>query len=240
MAARLASTSSDSDQQSSSHQESHNHTSAEVMNSDEEYTKDLASHLNQMRHENTLCDVTIVVDRRRFHAHKVVLCAASSYFSAMFTGGFHESSQSEVTIPDGSSEAFQKLLDFAYTGGLLLSATTITDVISMACYMQFNKAIPLCASFIEGAFVKKSIQPQHAFTILNLATSHQLSLIQKSARDYLASRFVEFSQTTCFLEEASSEYVESVLERKDLGVWATEEQVWTFRYCIGPCMEGHS
>ena len=196
-----------------------------VMNNVKGYTEELASHMNQLRHENTLCDVTIIIDQCRFQAHKVVLCAASSYFSAMFTSGFQESSQSEVTIPEGSSEAFEKLLDFAYTGGLLLSTTTITDVISMACYMQFNRATPLCADFLKEAYVKKSIQPQDAFTILSLATSHQLSLIEESTRNYLASRFVEFSETPCFLEKASAEYVESVLERKDLGLWATEEQV---------------
>ena len=214
----MAASTSDGEQQSPQPEDG-------VMNNDQGYTKELASHLNQLRHENTLCDVTIIIGQRRFQAHKVVLCATSSYFSAMFTGSFHESSQSEVTIPEGSRVAFEKLLDFAYTGGLLLSTTTITDIISMACYMQFNRAIPLCALFLRQSYVRKSIQPQDAFTILNMANSHQLFLIEESARDYLASRFVEFCEMSCFLEEVSAEYVESVLGRKDLGLWATEEQV---------------
>ena len=188
------------------------------------YTTELAFHLNELRNQETLCDVTIIVNHRRFRAHKVVLCAASSYFSAMFTSGFQETSQAEINI-EGNSEAFERLLDFAYTGTLKLSPELISEIISMASYMQFNKAAPLCSRYLKAAYKKKAIRLPDAFNILNLAITHEFPSLQRHAQNYLAANLVEFSSTSSFLKEASAEYVESLLKRKDLVLWAKEEQV---------------
>ncbi|XP_072050406.1 kelch-like protein 26 isoform X2 [Amphiura filiformis] len=196
----------------------------ECVESHANYTNDLAFYLNQLRKEETLCDITIIVNRRRFPAHKAVLCAASSYFAAMFTSGFQETSQSEITI-EGSSDAFERLLDFAYTGDIRMNAEQIGDIISMASYMQFNKVAPLCSRFLKAAYDKKLIHLPDAFTILNMAMTHEFPSLQKHAEKYLAKHLVEFSETSSFLKDASPDYVESVLSRKDLVMWAKEEQI---------------
>ncbi len=196
----------------------------ECILSHENYTNDLASHLNQLRKAETLCDVTIIINQRRFPAHKTVLCAASSYFSAMFTSGFQESSQSEIKI-EGNSEAFDRLLNFAYTGVIRLNTDLIGDIISTASYLQFNKVAPLCSQFLKGAYAKELIRLPDAFTILNIAVMHEFPSLQKHAEKYLAKNFVEFSKTSVFLKDASPEFVKNVLNRKDLVLWAKEEQV---------------
>ncbi|XP_072027980.1 kelch-like ECH-associated protein 1 [Amphiura filiformis] len=159
-----------------------------------------------------------------FPAHKAVLCAASTYFSAMFTSGFQEASQSEINIK-GSSAAFEQLLDFAYTGVIKMNTHLISDIISMASYMQFNKVVPLCSEFLNVAYDEKLIRLPDAFNVLNIATAHELPSFQKHAKKYLAKHLVEFSETSVFLKDASPEYVESVLIRKDLMQWAKEEQI---------------
>ena len=63
-----------------------------------------------------LCDVVLVVGRRRIHAHRMVLSAASDYFAAMFTSDVREANESEVTLKQIDPDALAGLVDYAYTG----------------------------------------------------------------------------------------------------------------------------
>lgn len=51
----------------------------------------LTSALNHLKVKKHLCDIVIVCQNERFHAHKLVLAASSEYFFAMFAGGLSES-----------------------------------------------------------------------------------------------------------------------------------------------------
>ncbi|KAB2110314.1 hypothetical protein AG0111_0g1018 [Alternaria gaisen] len=53
---------------------------------------------------------------REYHAHKVVLCLASSYFLNAFTGNFKEASESTIELHEDKPEYFEFLLKFIYTG----------------------------------------------------------------------------------------------------------------------------
>ena len=53
--------------------------------------------LNDLRKQNQLCDVVINVGGQEFPVHKAVLAARSSYFIAMFTSSFKESTQAGIT-----------------------------------------------------------------------------------------------------------------------------------------------
>ena len=50
------------------------------------------SGLNSLRHKKLLFDVTLIVDRQRFEAHRVVLASCSDYFR----------SASFINIPTGN------------------------------------------------------------------------------------------------------------------------------------------
>jgi hypothetical protein len=60
------------------------------------------------------------------YAHKVVLCAQSEYFSAMFGGGMRESGAAEVTINETRFHVFLSMLEFLYTGQI--HDTDVTDL----------------------------------------------------------------------------------------------------------------
>ena len=117
--------------------------------SEKGYTHKLAEALNGLRKGNELCDIVIRMGGRAFRAHKAVLAASSSYFRAMFTSGFRESTQEEITI-DGKPEIFDVMLDYAYTGVLKITGKIAYDVLEMACYMQFTDASQSFADCIKG------------------------------------------------------------------------------------------
>ena len=58
---------------------------------DADFHINLTSALNQLKLKEHLCDIFVKCQDERFHAHKIVLAAASQYFYAMFAGGLSES-----------------------------------------------------------------------------------------------------------------------------------------------------
>jgi hypothetical protein len=53
-------------------------------------------------------------------AHRLVLSAGSEYFSAMFTSGLREAAQSEVVLQDVDGDALWMLVNYCYTGIVVL------------------------------------------------------------------------------------------------------------------------
>ena len=63
----------------------------------------------------TLCDVTFVVDKKEFQAHKAILAARSPVFAAMFQHDMKEAALNRVNIVDVEPDIFQTVLRFIYT-----------------------------------------------------------------------------------------------------------------------------
>ncbi|XP_073484850.1 BTB/POZ domain-containing protein 9 [Aquarana catesbeiana] len=62
-------------------------------------------------------DVTFVVEKRRFPAHRVILAARCHYFRALLYGGMREAQpQAEIFLQDTTAEAFSMLIKYVYTG----------------------------------------------------------------------------------------------------------------------------
>ena len=70
--------------------------------------------------ETCFCDVTIIIGKRQFLAHKAVLAAASPFFKAMFSSGMEEERSNEIVLHEMSAEIFNKILSFMYTGEFVL------------------------------------------------------------------------------------------------------------------------
>lgn len=50
------------------------------------------------------------------NAHKIVLCATSDYFAAMFMNDLRESNEPEVELHEMDGEILYKLIHYCYTG----------------------------------------------------------------------------------------------------------------------------
>lgn len=62
------------------------------------YARETMKNIFMMRSHHMLTDVVLEVQQELFHAHKVILSAASPYFKAMFTGGLKESEMSRINL----------------------------------------------------------------------------------------------------------------------------------------------
>ena len=187
----------------------------------------LSQALNDMRKENQLCDIVIRVGGRAFSAHKAVLAACSSYFMAMFTSGFKESTESEINI-EGKAEIFELLLEHAYTGTLVVAPAKAYDILEMACYMQLTDASAACSAHIKSMLMSQysymysttahlKIPIGDALKISELARGHDnLKQLAQAATKYLCDNLPELKKCDVFLQNATEVFLKWFLRRQDL------------------------
>nr|XP_011769025.1 kelch-like protein 32 isoform X3 [Macaca nemestrina] len=82
----------------------------------ESHNDSVLAALNQQRSDGILCDITLIAEEQKFHAHKAVLAACSDYFRAMFSLCMVESGADEVNLHGVTSLGLKQALEFAYTG----------------------------------------------------------------------------------------------------------------------------
>lgn len=56
--------------------------------------------MREIRRQGKLCDVTIMVEKQSFSAHKIVLAATIPYFYAMFMNDMREHREKEITMKE--------------------------------------------------------------------------------------------------------------------------------------------
>ncbi|XP_041107114.1 kelch-like protein 32 isoform X2 [Polyodon spathula] len=142
--------------------------------------------LNQQRHDGILCDVTLVAEEQKFHAHKAVLAACSDYFRAMFSLCMVESGADEVNLHGVTSVGLKQALDFAYTGQILLDPGIIQDVLAAGSHLQLLELLSLCSHYL--------IQELNSFNYLDmykLADLFNLTLLEEAVVSFLVKHLSE-------------------------------------------------
>ncbi|XP_018497055.1 uncharacterized protein LOC108864975 [Galendromus occidentalis] len=113
--------------------------STRVSVADPSYHRKLLQNLNKNRKDHhPTCDVRIF-DREDhlFLAHKAVLAAASSYFDAMFSSNFVESTEARVDLPFSHSVT-SAILEFIYSGKLEVDNEFALELLSAADFLLID------------------------------------------------------------------------------------------------------
>lgn len=102
------------------------------------HPKSVLENFTILRRNNELCDVLLNVGNSKIRAHKIILCASSPYFKAMFTNELAESKQTEVTIKDIDENAMEMLIDFCYSSKITIDEKIVQSLLPAACLLQVN------------------------------------------------------------------------------------------------------
>uniref|UniRef100_A0A8C2BXA8 Zinc finger and BTB domain containing 10 n=1 Tax=Cyprinus carpio TaxID=7962 RepID=A0A8C2BXA8_CYPCA len=113
----------------------------------------LLQELDKQRKSGILCDVNIVVGDQVFKAHKNILVAGSRYFKTLYCLTKSENcDQTTITHLDMAAvQGFSVILDFLYSGNLLLTSQNAIEVMSVASYLQMTEVVQSCRAFIKDA-----------------------------------------------------------------------------------------
>ncbi|XP_073406706.1 zinc finger and BTB domain-containing protein 10 [Dendrobates tinctorius] len=117
------------------------------------YCYQLLQELNDQRKKGILCDVNIVVNGKVFRAHKNILVAGSRFFKTLYCFTNKESrDQTTVTYLDiVAVHGFSVILDFMYSGNLVLTSQNAIEVMTVASYLQMTEVVQSCRNFIKDA-----------------------------------------------------------------------------------------
>ncbi|XP_036193274.1 zinc finger and BTB domain-containing protein 10-like [Myotis myotis] len=117
------------------------------------YCYQLLQQLNEQRKKGILCDVSIVVSGKIFKAHKNILVAGSRFFKTLYCFSNKESpNQNNTTHLDiAAVQGFSVILDFLYSGNLVLTSQNAIEVMTVASYLQMSEVVQTCRNFIKDA-----------------------------------------------------------------------------------------
>ncbi|KAI1889290.1 hypothetical protein AGOR_G00177640 [Albula goreensis] len=115
------------------------------------HASDVLLNLNRLRSRDILTDVTILVNRQQFRAHKTVLMACSGLFYTIFTDSLKCNLNAISLDPKVDPEGFAILLEFMYTSRLTLKESLIIAVMNTAIYLQMDHVVDTCHRFIKSS-----------------------------------------------------------------------------------------
>ncbi|XP_078060286.1 myoneurin-like isoform X2 [Mustelus asterias] len=124
-----------------------------------QHCKQLLEQLQQQRLDGFLCDCTVVIGQLQFRAHRNVLAAFSDYFRAVYGVAL----DNNVVFLDHnhvSSDGFQKLLDFVYTGNINIDGCNAAAIEAAAGYLQMEDVVKICKAKMESLVINLNTVPK--------------------------------------------------------------------------------
>ena len=84
------------------------------------------------------CDVTLIVNEHKYLAHKCILRSKSRFFEKIFCVETKKHCTDEIVVKRVSKEAFETVLDFIYTGDVIMSYEITIQFIAAAYYLGIS------------------------------------------------------------------------------------------------------
>uniref|UniRef100_A0A1B0AXS4 BTB domain-containing protein n=1 Tax=Glossina palpalis gambiensis TaxID=67801 RepID=A0A1B0AXS4_9MUSC len=101
--------------------------------------------LNQLRTQNLLCDVTLVVNDIEIPAHKVILASDSPYFYTTFT----ESRQDRIIRERVDGHAVKLLIEYLYTSTLEINKENAVHLLTAAYLLELTHVRDACWDYLR-------------------------------------------------------------------------------------------
>ncbi|XP_067875945.1 zinc finger and BTB domain-containing protein 20-like isoform X2 [Heterodontus francisci] len=121
------------------------------------FSRSLLETLNSQRLGGHFCDVTVRIHNTALRAHRCVLAAASPFFHDKLLLGY-----SEIEVPPlVSAQTLRRLVDFMYSGSLMVSHVEALQILTAASVLQIKTIIDECTRIISQNAPQKTqgLQP---------------------------------------------------------------------------------
>uniref|UniRef100_H2SPF8 Kelch like family member 29 n=1 Tax=Takifugu rubripes TaxID=31033 RepID=H2SPF8_TAKRU len=159
--------------------------------SDPGHPKEMLKELNQQRRAKEFTDLKIIVEGKEFEVHQNVLASCSLYFkdlrgrfvsdSAIKSGEALELNMSNIT-----ADVLEQLLEFVYTGSLVIDSANAKTLLEAANKFQFNTFCKVCVSFLE-----KQLTAANCLGVLAMAEAMSCTELHNMAKAFALQNFPE-------------------------------------------------
>lgn len=140
----------------------------------------LLDHFAGLMESEKFADVTIIIAKREFLAHKAILTARSPYFAAMFEHDMKESKENKVTLEDIEPEVFLEVLRFIYTGLVKKLDQLASELLVAADKYALDKLKAICEDQL-----KSTLSVETASKTLCLADVHHAEQLKMQAVQFI-------------------------------------------------------
>ncbi|XP_054709703.1 GDNF-inducible zinc finger protein 1-like [Uloborus diversus] len=139
------------------------------------------------------CDVVLHVQGQKFQAHRNVLAACSPYFDSVLKT--HKVIKEQLTITCQNLDAFQLLLNYMYTGAVVIDKNNVSELLRLANHFLVIKLKNYCAEYLD-----RYLDPSNCLTVKDMAEKYNLPVLQKNASAFIHNHIVEVFEQSEILE----------------------------------------
>lgn len=120
--------------------------------------------LNKLRKNKHFCDVVLQVGAHEIHAHRPVLASVSPYLFELFSMDAEGGHEFRFKLNGGfEKEAFERLIDYAYTARLEIPANYVKTVYMAALRLKMDRAAQKC-----GEYLVANLKPENCIGIRSI------------------------------------------------------------------------
>lgn len=184
------------------------------------YLHQLSARQKAFKDDKQFCDFVIVVADQTFHVHRSVIAACSDYFRVMLTGDYRESRELRTTLEGVKPEAIGAIINFAYTGEILINSDNVLDLIVAASIIQAEEIQEQCTERILS-----QLTHSNCIDILDFADKYSLNTLYDSSFLYCLRRFKYIALSPEFLETEARLLIRII---SDDNLKCREEEIFEF------------
>uniref|UniRef100_A0A8C5HZU8 BTB domain-containing protein n=1 Tax=Gouania willdenowi TaxID=441366 RepID=A0A8C5HZU8_GOUWI len=157
--------------------------------SDPGHPREMLKELNLQRRAKEFTDLKIIVDGKEFEVHQNVLASCSLYFKDLVkrsSGEKRSGEMLELNMSNISAEVLELLLEFVYTGSLVIDSANAKTLLEAANKFQFNTFCKVCVSFLE-----KQLTARNCLGVLAMAEAMSCTELHNMAKAFALQNFPE-------------------------------------------------
>ncbi|KAG5265878.1 hypothetical protein AALO_G00247330 [Alosa alosa] len=183
------------------------------------HPKEMLKELNQQRRAKEFTDLKIIVEGKEFEVHQNVLASCSLYFKDMvkrLSGESRSGEKLRLIMSNISADVLELLLEFVYTGSLIIHSANAKTLLEAANKFQFNTFCKVCVSFLE-----KQLTASNCLGVLAMAEAMQCTELHNMAKAFALQNFPEVASQDEILSVSKDDLV-SYMSNDSLNTKAEE------------------
>ncbi|XP_038607822.1 kelch-like protein 29 [Tachyglossus aculeatus] len=184
------------------------------------HPKEMLKELNQQRRAKEFTDLKIIVEGKEFEVHQNVLASCSLYFKDLIKRSPRDGSRGveklELSMSNLRADVLELLLEFVYTGSLIIDSANAKTLLEAASKFQFHTFCKVCVSFLE-----KQLTASNCLGILAMAEAMQCGELYNMAKAFALQIFPEVAGQEEILNISKDDFI-SYMSNDSLNTKAEE------------------